>query len=140
MATSLDKLVVLREQLEAKIEELKQKNRVDVIEAVRAVIAEYAISELELAGRKRGPRSDKGVPRGPAAKKAKAKAKPAAKASKPQRTRRKFTDAQKAKIAAQALALREKGDSWSKVTDTLGVAEPLVRKWIADHAPQSKAA
>jgi hypothetical protein len=90
MATSLNKLVELREQLEANIERLKQKNRVEVIAAVREVIAEYDITELELAGRKRGPRSDKGVPRG-AVKAAKAKgkpgrkpgAKPAAKAAKP---------------------------------------------------------
>jgi transposase-like protein len=129
MPSSLNKLVSLRDSLEARIAELQQKNRSQIVEAVREVIAEYDISELELAGRKRAERRDKGTPRGPL-KKRPAKTAKAAKAGKRRRARRVFSDAQKAKIVEQASALREAGASWKAIGQKVDVDKAVVMRWL----------
>ena len=62
---TLEELIAQRDELDRRIEQMRTEQRQAVIEEIRAKVKAYGLTLNELEGRKRGPRSDKGVKRGP---------------------------------------------------------------------------
>ena len=61
--SSLEDLLAKQAELQSQIENMRAEQKAEAVATIRAQMEMYGITALELEGRQRRPRADKGVPR-----------------------------------------------------------------------------